>query len=1140
VGTQVSGQIAQIFVDFNDRVKKGQLLARIDPTLQEQAVRDAQATMPATEGGSPVQTGVIAVVSDANRQTVAAGRSIVVHPASFYIAVKSLGLDYFWRAGTPVDIAVLAVRPNGERVSGVTVDATIVRREWHRVRRTRDGDIGEVEGWVSDTVATCRVQTAGSDVPCRFTPAEGGSYIVEFNARDERGRAARTTLYRWAAGKGFVPWRDETELRMEIIPDKQRYSVGDTATLLIASPFTDVDAWFTLERERVIESRRMRITAGATTVKVPITEALAPNIYASVLLVRGRSAAPGPLDDPGRPTMRVGYTELSVVPAVKQLNVTVAPEKPEYRPGDSARINVSVKDLSGRGQRSEVTLWAVDEGVLSLTGYQTPDLIDLIYQARPLGVRLASNLTKVAAQVPEGMKGKRAPGGGGGADIAGILRSRFQTTAFFMGSVVTDANGNATATAKLPDNLTTFRVMAVAVNEGDRYGSAKSSLLVTRPLLARPSLPRFVREGDRFSAGVVVNQRAGGSRKVEVDATARGIAMSGAKKKTTTLNGAAGQEVRFDFAAQNGDSAHFQFAVRGGDDRHAVTLGVPIRPNYYPLAQTIAGAVQDTATALFALEQDVDPARSRVEISFGSSTLAIVRGARITLRVYPYYCTEQISSSALPLIALYRARKAGADIQLATTAESDIQAAIRVLTRRQRPDGGIGYWNTNDWTTPWLSAYATRVLLEARAAGFAVDSAVLARAGDYLARSLQQEERPQFAIARWYAESSHMSLSEKVAAVDVLSRLGRPEIPMENTLLGQVSQLYWEDRVLLAETFARRRALVPARNLLASVWQDVRPAGRKLVLPYMVAEHYFQSSARPAARLLSATLAIEPAHPRIGALVETLVEHGRAGARNIWNTQDYGSTILALMAYETRRRAEAQGTIRITGARGPLVSQSATAAARDTAFALTGLLQGNTLRLDIAAENTNMPIYYFITVREVPKSQQVTPIDRGIQVERWYERVDTRAPITAANAGELVRVRLRLTIPDDRQFVVLDDPLPAGLEAVDLSLRTMRPPGMEDLPEDRSARERDDDFEGWYYGSWDAGMWSAFDHKELRDDRVVYFATYLWKGTHTATYLARATTAGTFTMPPAHAEEMYNPGVNGRTGGGIFVVAPPR
>ncbi|HEX6559756.1 MAG TPA: alpha-2-macroglobulin family protein [Longimicrobiales bacterium] len=1111
---------------------------RID-TLDATGALDVRIALPTPAEARGARVGMLAVVTDANRQAVTAGQSVIVHPASFYLGARTSGTEYFWRAGHPVTVEVMAVRPDGPRVRGVTVQGAVIRREWHRVRRVRAGQVSDVGGWVSDTVATCRVVTNAEAAPCEFTPAQGGSYVVALSARDERGRLARTTLWRWAAGQGWMPWRDDSQLRMDIIPDKKSYTVGDTATLLVASPFTDVEAWVTIERERVLESRRMRIAAGATTIKVPITEALAPNAFVSVLLVRGRSATPGPLDDPGRPALRVGYAELRVTPEIKKLTVEVTPVQAEYRPGDDAQIRLHVQDVNGQPQRTEVTLWAVDEGVLALTGYQTPDPVSLLYQPRPLGVRLSSNLVAVAAQVPAGMKGQRAPGGSGGSDVAGVLRSRFQTTAFFLGSVLTDADGHATAAARLPDNLTTFRVMAVAVTAGDRYGAGKSALLVTRPLVARPSLPRFVREGDRFSAGVVVNQRIGGSQKVAVEAAARGIALNGAKKKSETLNGAAGREVRFDFTAQPGDSAHFQFSARGRSDLDAVAVTIPVRPNYHPLAQTVAGAVRDTARAVFTLEQAVDPARSRLEVSFGSSTLAIVRGARNVLRVYPYYCTEQVASNALPLIALYRAQRQYGDAAAApATADADIRAAIRVITRRQRPDGGIGYWSSSDWSSPWLTAYATRVLLEARAAGFAVDSTVLNRIADYITRSLHQREPSRFALAAWYA-SQPVVYSDRVAAVDLLSRLGRPDIPMENTLLGAAAQLFWEDRVLLAEVFARRAATAPAQMLLASAWQAVRPSGRKLELP--VSERfYFESTARPAARLLSATLAIDPSHAQLGQLVETLVDHGR-GVRDVWwNTQDYGWTVLALLEYERRHTANLRGSIRISGAQGTLLTRTMDGTtARDTSFTLAGLINGNTVRLDLAAQTNGAPVYYYLTIREVPRDRPVRPVDHGISVERWYERVDnTHTPLVRVNAGDLVRVRLRVTVPSDRQFVVLDDPLPAGLEAIDLSLRTVQPPSTFGIPENRdSAPVSDAESEdAWYFGSWDSGIWSAFDHKELRDDRVVYAATFLWKGTYTATYLARATTPGTFIVPPAHAEEMYNPAVNGRTGGSEFTV----
>jgi hypothetical protein len=186
-------------------------------------------------------------------------------------------------------------------------------------------------------------------------------------------------------------------------------------------------------------------------------------------------------------------------------------------------------------------------------------------------------------------------------------------------------------------------------------------------------------------------------------------------------------------------------------------------------------------------------------------------------------------------------------------------------------------------------------------------------------------------------------------------------------------------------------------------------------------------------------------------------------------------------------------------------------------------------------------VFFWINVTELPQVRAVRPGEAGIAVERWYEDYATGKPVTSVAAGALVRVRLRVTVPRERHMVVLDDALPAGLEAVDLSLRTTGlPPGVGaadsvaagPLEEDPNAPAR----AFWAYGRWEAGWWSPFEHREMRDDRVVWFATVLWPGTYTATYVARATTPGTFVRPPAQAEEMYNRGVNGRSDGGTLVV----
>jgi hypothetical protein len=302
------------------------------------------------------------------------------------------------------------------------------------------------------------------------------------------------------------------------------------------------------------------------------------------------------------------------------------------------------------------------------------------------------------------------------------------------------------------------------------------------------------------------------------------------------------------------------------------------------------------------------------------------------------------------------------------------------------------------------------------------------------------------------------------------------------------------------------------------------------------------------ATVLAATLAVEPEHALVGPLVEALAEHGRAmGSEWEWNTQDYASAVSALADFERRQRQQGTRAVRVRGGGRVILEGATLGAGRDSGVALRGLLApaGNaqSLRLSLDAGPGAGVVYYYLTVTEVPNAAAVTPEDAGITVERWYEPYEGAAGrrVTSVAEGELVRVRLRLTVPATRHFVVLDDALPAGLEAVDLSLRTAAAgagPGAR--PDDDAERREPDEAPRWAYGSWDSGWWSPFDHREIRDDRVVYSATVLWPGTYTATYIARATTPGTFVRPPAHAEEMYNPGVNGRSDGGTFTVTPRR
>lgn len=1144
-----------------DRDGGAEFIASGNDSLDRDGSRVLAVPTPELAPGRTMRVVLSTNVADVNRRVVGARATAVMHPADVYIAARVPGSDWFWRAGVDRTIDVASVRPDGERTAGLVVDGALVRREWHRVARVRNGITEEVGEWVADTVARCRVTTTRGTEPCALRPRKGGAHSVVLTARDARGREVRTAFTRWVAGPDWVPWNDDNQLKLDVIADRARYAPGDTATLMFVTPFTDAEAWITVEREGILAQERLRLTSGTTTFRLPITEAHAPNVFVSMLVARGRTQKPGTLGDPGRPTIRVGYAQLRVAPDVKRLEVTVRPAQPQYRPGDSARLEVAVRDGSGRGTASEVTLWAVDEGVLTLTGYRTPDPLELLYRPRGLGLLLGSSLANVAPQLPEGEKARRAPGGGGGDDDGGddILRSRFRSTAFFLGSVRTDANGIARATAVLPDNLTTFRVMAVAVTRADRFGSGEAPLLVTRPLVARPALPRFVREGDQVEAGVVVNRREGAGGKVRVAAQVTGARLAGRNRRDVVVDSGRGVEVRFPTRIPAGDSVAFRFEASGGRDRDAVQLRLPVRPAARAVLVAASDMARERTTLALPVLDAPDLDRSSLTLSLGASPLTLVQGALPTVRAYPWQCTEQIGSMALPLLALLDADLAPA------TARDDLARAVRALQQRQRYDGGIGYWSSSDWTTPWLSAHAALTLAAARDAGIPVDSSVLVRLGDYLTQSAGEAlvawapERGRTPVSRRHS-STALIRTEYVAAAEALRALGRADVSLENDLLRDAAQLAPADRARLARILAERGDRALARPLLESLWRQLVRDGERVWLPDSLNRDgfYFASPMRATGELLRATLAVEPEHPLVGPLVAQAVRDARAGSGWYGVTTDLATIVRAFAVLHTRQATAVERGVqlRVNGRRLFALPARAAGAhgARDTTLTLSRLpsrarpRRGDTVQLEVTPLGDGPSLYVTASLRIVPRTPPDRPLERGLTIERWTESFETGAPITSVDAGELVRVRVRLTTTSERAFVTVEDPLPAGLEPVDLSLRTalltaVAPRAGETPVGVRSTGwfgADDDPLTAWSFGRWDAGYWTPFEYRELRDDRVTWSATTVFPGRYTLSYLARATVPGRFVRPPAFAEEMYDPSVFGRTEGSVFTIVAPR
>jgi len=1098
----------------------------------------------------PGQVQVNVALTDISRQVQTSETSIEFNSSRLFILARAMK-GRPWRLKEPATVEFRTVDAHGRLIKNVEVEVVMVRQRslgGNPVTRTRPHD-------VTDTTRREVVYATDGTGTVTFTPDELGSYIVVLKAKDSIGAPTLTTVM----GRFDPPYVTASVggYRLSLKPDRPRYKVGDVAHVHFDSPFANAEAWITVEREGILEQRRQRVRRGDNVVDLNLSERYAPSIFISVTL--SARTNPAIRADTATDRLRAGYVELHVAPVEKALSVSVSTDRRVYAPGDSVSVRLRIRDAKGRGTRAEVALWGADEGVLALTGFSTPDILAQVYSPKGVGSLLWSSIPTLLTTDPKlsvafldeqrrlAMSAARTAGNSAIIINTKDLRSRFAATAFYVGAVETNDRGEAVARVRLPENLTTFRVMAVAVSRGDGYGRGDTSLVITRPLVARAALPRFVRPSDSLLAGVVVTPRDGKPRPATAEISATGLAVHSPAQMSISLSGNS-TEARFVVQApardKIGDSIIVRLGATDGASADATETKLAVRPDFHPRTHAILGAVRDSQDVAIVLPPDIDPTRSRMRLRIGTSPLSTMLAAYRWLRASPFDCTEQLTSTGRALLAVWLATKGDHPDALGDPHEK-LQEIVGEIVQRQNSEGEFLYWRNVQETNPWLTAYVGMFLLDARDAGVFVDAEVLARATNFL-RRISALPIDTGGVNRYEQRWNRLALGDRVAAAEYLRRASAPDTAVERKLLRISDRMTWEDRLRLAEFLAPRadtRAEVEA--LLDAAWRTVTAAGHRVDLPDSShAPRAFPSRVAPAARLLSASLVLRPAHPLLGALMETVIQHGRAESAFAWSSQDYASVVMALA-----RVADQNGGDRVVRARSSagVYSVRPPRAGIDTTIAapIDGMLEtdrtGNRiLRLHVDATAGERPIYYALEVDEIPLAAPVKPDVRGIVVERWYERPADGVPVSHVIEGDLVRVKLRITVPADREFVAVEDPLPAGLEAIDETLRTSAAadPRAQNASVRRDEREPSDDpfVPRFLYGGWVDGRWSIWEHKETHDDRVSYFARMLWTGTYTASYLARATTAGNFVTPPAYAEEMYNPAVQGRSSGGRFLV----
>ena len=1088
------------------------LLGQIGEPLQNGRSTFSQ-TVEAEQCEGPMGVYVEASVEDVDRQVISNRSRVVVHPASFYVGAKSTAR--LPKAGKPVDIEVAAVDVDGKARSGESLDVVVAKRTWDSVReRGMDGQWRWVVTTTDETVHSESVKSAAAAKKVRFTPKEPGYYVFTVQAKDEGGRVAKGTDSVYVVGPGFVSWGQSDDNKLGLVPDKRSYAPGEVARVLVKSPFEGLRALVTVEREGVLWRDVVTLEGTATTLEIPIEETYRPNVFVSVVAVQG--AGPQTAPDKGRPQVYMGLVELGVDAEEEHLAVTVLPDASLYRPRDTVNVSLKVERAGEPVAGAGVTLYAVDEAILSLTNYQTPDAHQGMYAHRPLSVLTADGRVAALDRAPFLQKGANRGGGGGeGEDGGPETRSRFLTTITWQPDLKTDVNGVINTTFELPDNLTTFRIMAVADAGAASFGSGDKEIRVSRPLIVRPALPRHLRQGDEAFAGVVVHNGFVRDRLVEVQAEVEGPVELVGAPVVVRVAAKESVEVPFTIRAKAPGEAKFTFNAVAGPDRDGIVWTLPIGREVLLETTATAGTIEAGTTMTEQIARPDGAFEGHGGLSVDVSTTALL-GAGTALDYllkYPHGCIEQRTSRALAsLMALQVRKQASIEVPEAEL-RRNVEGTLQDLAGFRTSEGGFAYWGGGREASPMGTAYAVELMGRAQQLGFKVDQQLLAHAVDYL-RSYLSRSLP--------AHRRLVGLAEQAVIAGALAHAQQGDAGLNQRLYANRRDLSVFATANLLQAIARTtgsdvRTKDLAKRILGRATIEAGSASIKENESGMWARMW-GSDDLSTAGALEALLSIDPQHPLAAKFALHLASSRRTGH---WtNTRATAGVLSALATYSRLREAPGDAVTATIALPGES-ALTETVAVPGANFVDVPMVDVNNGLLNVGAKGGLL--YYMARLQYAP--QQPKPRDEGFTITRAFDLMGAEGERAQVTAGAMVRVTLTVVTPVVRHDVAVIDRIPAGLEPMDASLATtsrapQAPPeggqGTDELPE--------------YGGSW------VFDHHEISDDSVRLYADYMPPGVHTFRYVARATTPGTFDHPPASVEEMYEPENFGRTGGGTLVV----
>lgn len=987
--------------------------------------------------------------------------------------------SYYYPLNSTVTFNLVSLNKDGAPTSAPAT-VQVIKHEYKTVL-SRNGDYFRYDSQKEDKVLQEKELTF-SKTDYAFIPRSPGDYEIRLYRPGANVYVAKHFYSYGSWGGEASSFEVNNEGQVDISVDKEKYNVGDAAKVLFKTPFSG-KMLVTVERDGVLSYQYLTVEKRTASMDLKLSGEHVPNVYVTATLIKPHEATDMPL------TVAHGFQNITVEESGRKIPVQITAAKTSR---SKTHQKVTVKAVAG----SYVSLAAVDNGVLQVSGFKTPDPYDFYYQKNALGV---SAFDMYPLLFPE-LRGRTSSTGGDGdlsleKRVNPIPAKRFKLMSYWSGLKKADGNGNVSFEFDVPQFSGQIRLMAVAFKD-EKFGNAEATTTVADPVVISSSLPRFISPGDTVLMPVTISNTT--AKTATGNAT---LAVSGPVKvvgaSSQAINIGANSEGRAAFqiiAAPTVAAAKISVNVKALGEEFKEETDIAVRPPSTLQKLSGSGSVAGGQTQSIAIPQsDFMPGSFKYELVVSRSPVAQVADQLRYLVTYPYGCTEQTVSAAFPQLYygdMVDALKLNPNEK--QNAAYNVSEAIRKIKMRQLYNGAVTLWDGEGKADWWATIYAAHFLLEARKAGYDVDNSLVETMLNYLSNRLKTKETVDYYYNRDQARK--IAPKEVAYSLYVLSLANRPQASTMNYYKAAGALLALDSKYLLSAAYAIAGDKRSFTSLLPSSFtgeESVQQTGGS-----------YYSALRDEAISLNALVDVDPGNGQIPQMVQHVSQ--RLKSDRWLNTQERAFSFLALgKVARTAARSTATADVVVGG------KTLATVSDKDWKGSSAVLKSGNVQLVTKGSGRT----YYSWVAEGISISGAYKEEDNYLKVRRqFYDRNGQLLTSTTFMQNDLIIVGITLEKSYNMEIenIVITDLLPAGFEIE--NPRTKEIPGMD-----------------WIK---DGATPTALD---VRDDRIHFFVNAT-SPKQKYYYAVRAVSLGRFKQGPVSADAMYNGEMHSYNGAGMIRV----